>query len=314
MSTLCILFFHFSLENLALQGNLDQFHFFDPVDGILNYGRLLHLLLAETAKAFLHMDFMGKLNKNIRIAIHNKDFVRCSGCKRLDSMCEFCVTVPKENCRDCWSKKNGKYVPFSHCVNCIPVVTHTKQGICLLVKRKGTTLIMDLIPVLPSPPIKNVMALYSMITNKLRLEMPPGWKKGFKSYFTKDQVIPEDMYDLCRCIPDNKDKGTKINILIKLLTYGPEPNYQIRAAQAVNAISKLTGNKTDRTLYQFIKVLKNLLSVQDVGSYTIKKIILSPAENYENYFIKLLGMFPFCLLYTSPSPRDRQKSRMPSSA
>ena len=26
------------------------------------------------------------------------------------------------------------------------------------------------------------------------------------------------------------------------------------------------------------------------------------------------GQFYFCLLYTSPSPRDRQKSRMPSSA
>ena len=26
------------------------------------------------------------------------------------------------------------------------------------------------------------------------------------------------------------------------------------------------------------------------------------------------GLFGFCLLYTSPSPRDRQKSRMPSSA
>ena len=26
------------------------------------------------------------------------------------------------------------------------------------------------------------------------------------------------------------------------------------------------------------------------------------------------GKFKFCLLYTSPSPRDRQKSRMPSSA
>ena len=25
-------------------------------------------------------------------------------------------------------------------------------------------------------------------------------------------------------------------------------------------------------------------------------------------------LFPVCLLYTSPSPRDRQKSRMPSSA
>ena len=35
--------------------------------------------------------------------------------------------------------------------------------------------------------------------------------------------------------------------------------------------------------------------------------------------IKLLGIifqdnFKICLLYTSPSPRDRQKSRMPSSA
>ena len=27
-----------------------------------------------------------------------------------------------------------------------------------------------------------------------------------------------------------------------------------------------------------------------------------------------MGLFPVCLLYTSPSPRDRQKSRMPSSA
>ena len=37
-------------------------------------------------------------------------------------------------------------------------------------------------------------------------------------------------------------------------------------------------------------------------------------------FVKALGtgfkdpVFPNCLLYTSPSPRDRQKSRMPSSA
>ena len=27
-----------------------------------------------------------------------------------------------------------------------------------------------------------------------------------------------------------------------------------------------------------------------------------------------IGRMPLCLLYTSPSPRDRQKSRMPSSA
>ena len=31
-------------------------------------------------------------------------------------------------------------------------------------------------------------------------------------------------------------------------------------------------------------------------------------------FVKYDGLNPTCLLYTSPSPRDRQKSRMPSSA
>ena len=33
---------------------------------------------------------------------------------------------------------------------------------------------------------------------------------------------------------------------------------------------------------------------------------LNPSVNYSRVYI--------CLLYTSPSPRDRQKSRMPSSA
>ena len=35
------------------------------------------------------------------------------------------------------------------------------------------------------------------------------------------------------------------------------------------------------------------------------KIVLSPIHNHDLWT---------CLLYTSPSPRDRQKSRMPSSA
>ena len=34
-------------------------------------------------------------------------------------------------------------------------------------------------------------------------------------------------------------------------------------------------------------------------------------NSYRNNLLSILGT---CLLYTSPSPRDRQKSRMPSSA
>ena len=34
----------------------------------------------------------------------------------------------------------------------------------------------------------------------------------------------------------------------------------------------------------------------------------------ENRRVADLGRYAFCLLYTSPSPRDRTRSRMPSSA
>ena len=36
--------------------------------------------------------------------------------------------------------------------------------------------------------------------------------------------------------------------------------------------------------------------------------------NYYSIFADQMDMYKNCLLYTSPSPRDRQKSRMPSSA
>ena len=38
-------------------------------------------------------------------------------------------------------------------------------------------------------------------------------------------------------------------------------------------------------------------------------VLFAQLTNWEDQ-----GLFTDCLLYTSPSPRDRQKSRMPSSA
>ena len=41
----------------------------------------------------------------------------------------------------------------------------------------------------------------------------------------------------------------------------------------------------------------------------------NPAKFYDNHKLEIIWtIVPTCLLYTSPSPRDRQKSRMPSSA
>ena len=43
-------------------------------------------------------------------------------------------------------------------------------------------------------------------------------------------------------------------------------------------------------------------------------LLLCHLDNDLVLVIKIIALYIFCLLYTSPSPRDRQKSRMPSSA
>ena len=45
--------------------------------------------------------------------------------------------------------------------------------------------------------------------------------------------------------------------------------------------------------------------------FEYKKVV---PKGYMRFFGKLAELSDACLLYTSPSPRDRQKSRMPSSA
>ena len=56
-----------------------------------------------------------------------------------------------------------------------------------------------------------------------------------------------------------------------------------------------------------------------VGTYQIvtRFIFNSPStisEELLTYTFAWMAMFASCLLYTSPSPRDRTRSRMPSSA
>ena len=50
----------------------------------------------------------------------------------------------------------------------------------------------------------------------------------------------------------------------------------------------------------------------------VNLIILAGGDSrrmkFPKEFLKIDGEYLICLLYTSPSPRDRQKSRMPSSA
>ena len=55
---------------------------------------------------------------------------------------------------------------------------------------------------------------------------------------------------------------------------------------------------------------QNFIDCKKVGIWCATNWIVGfPTEDYQDYSDTMT-----CLLYTSPSPRDRQKSRMPSSA
>ena len=55
---------------------------------------------------------------------------------------------------------------------------------------------------------------------------------------------------------------------------------------------------------------------QDMTEQYVQQLIAQgyPEETARQYAAQYVGQAAACLLYTSPSPRDRQKSRMPSSA
>ena len=46
----------------------------------------------------------------------------------------------------------------------------------------------------------------------------------------------------------------------------------------------------------------------------IKGLTIEKARDYLQSVVEHKRCIPFCLLYTSPSPRDKRQSRMPSSA
>ena len=66
-----------------------------------------------------------------------------------------------------------------------------------------------------------------------------------------------------------------------------------------------------------LDILSDVLGMMDFGTVTDVEALLRDiaakypsVESFEREFPSLC----FCLLYTSPSPRDRTRSRMPSSA
>ena len=67
----------------------------------------------------------------------------------------------------------------------------------------------------------------------------------------------------------------------------------------------------------YASVRISLARPQDIKSWSFGEVKKPETINYRTYRPEKDGLFCeriFCLLYTSPSPRDQRGSRMPSSA
>ena len=81
---------------------------------------------------------------------------------------------------------------------------------------------------------------------------------------------------------------------------------------AAATLGKVLGKTLDITLVE-----SDEIGTVGVGEATIPTIltlheVLKIKE--QDFLSAVQGTFKFCLLYTSPSPRDKRQSRMPSSA
>ena len=96
--------------------------------------------------------------------------------------------------------------------------------------------------------------------------------------------------------------------VIRALQNGPLTSYQIEDLTGIPRLS-IAACCTKMSYKKKLKIGKVKMGRSWVSQYTLAPHMIE-AEKIE----EPRDLLNPCLLYTSPSPRDRQKSRMPSSA
>ena len=105
---------------------------------------------------------------------------------------------------------------------------------------------------------------------------------------------------------EEKRSDTLINNRLPLMAM-PTLLALVIGASALTAVADWAG-------WHFVWRFEAAPGIETPKKHSITSIFLSYYLPFMPTLAILLGPAKFCLLYTSPSPRDRQKSRMPSSA
>ena len=120
--------------------------------------------------------------------------------------------------------------------------------------------------------------------------------------------IDEIRHEFGQTIANLVDGVTKLSQLDT-----PPGEYWTRDKIRLESLRKLIVHFVNDPRVATIKIADRVHNLESLGplNQQRKKRI---SEESLTIYAPLAEAFGFCLLYTSPSPRDRQKSRMPSSA
>ena len=77
---------------------------------------------------------------------------------------------------------------------------------------------------------------------------------------------------------------------------------------------RLTGFELRRVAMPLVAPFRTSFGIEHERDVLLVRAATGGAEGWGECVAMSAPLYSACLLYTSPSPRDRQKSRMPSSA
>ena len=152
---------------------------------------------------------------------------------------------------------------LKHCKNCLPAVTFTKAGPCVILNDNGTIVSIDLIPLLPCPE-KDPVLMFNKVTSSLVRGTLPFWLTYLKKFVKSDTLLPEVLGS--PTIPDDGYISMKV-----LHAQSDEDIFILRPGQTL-AMKNLQEPKLKKT-YCYLKALKSIMKV-DLTSYSLKKVLL----------------------------------------
>lgn len=170
------------------------------------------------------------------------------------------MSVKFENCSHKFDG-DGNFDHLKHCKTCLPAVTFTKAGPCVILRDGDVVISIDLIPLLNCPEL-DPLNMFERVTTALIHQDLPDSLPYLKKFVKCDDILPEAINS------QSKEGFTSLKLLH---ARSDEHMFILRPRQSLD-MQNLNNPMLKRT-YCLLKGLKCLMDVE-LSSYSIKKVLL----------------------------------------